>query len=127
MSFTTAPRPHAHFFTLAITLTALAPAILEAQVLTTVDDTNEIHLGAEYAFFAGSAVVAARLGAWLDPDHSAQQSDPGPFAQAEAVPGANEIHLAAGLGIALDRLQIDLGVDLSERRDTASLSAIYSF
>ena len=35
--------------------------------------------------------------------------------------------VAAGIGVALRRLQIDFGVDLSERIDTASLSVIYSF
>ena len=32
-----------------------------------------------------------------------------------------------GLRLALDRLQLDRGVDLSPQRDTASVSLIYSF
>jgi len=41
--------------------------------------------------------------------------------------GDDQIHLAGGLGVAFKSFQIDVGVDFSDRRDTASLSAIYSF
>ena len=34
---------------------------------------------------------------------------------------------ATGLGLALERLQVDVGVDLSESRNTASISGIFSF
>jgi long-subunit fatty acid transport protein len=91
------------------------------------DDADELHLGGEYAFFVGTSVVAVRLGAWHDPDHQFRNESGGPFFQAENVPGADELHLAAGVGAALGNLQIDLGLDLSERRDTASMSVIYNF
>ena len=35
--------------------------------------------------------------------------------------------LAAGFGVAFERLQIDVGLDVSELRDTAAVSMIYSF
>ncbi len=43
------------------------------------------------------------------------------------LPGEDELHLAAGLGVALERVQIDLGVDVSDLVSTTSVSAIYSF
>ena len=91
------------------------------------DDANELHLGGEYAFFVSTSVVAVRLGAWLDPDHQVRNDTAGPLTQAELIPGDDQPHFAAGFGLAFEKFQIDLGVDLSERRDTASLSAIYGF
>jgi long-subunit fatty acid transport protein len=91
------------------------------------DDADEIHLGCEYAFFVDTSIVALRLGAWHDPDHQVRNETAGPFIRAENPAGDDELHLATGVGIALERLQVDLGVDLSERRDTASLSVIYNF
>ncbi len=96
----------------------------------TLDDADEIHLGGEYAFFAGTSVLAVRLGIWHDPDHQIRsEADPleKPFITAILPAGEDELHLTGGFGIAFERLQIDLGIDLSERIDTASLSAIYSF
>ncbi len=96
----------------------------------TLDDADEIHLGGEYAFFAGTSVLAVRLGIWHDPDHQIRsEADPSeePFLTAILPTGDDELHLTGGFGIAFERLQIDLGIDLSERIDTASLSAIYSF
>ncbi|MCP4204389.1 MAG: hypothetical protein GY769_20965 [bacterium] len=96
----------------------------------TLDDADEIHLGGEYAFFAGTSVLAIRLGLWHDPDHQIRsEADPAeePFLRAILPAGEDELHLTGGFGIAFERLQIDLGIDLSERIDTASLSAIYGF
>jgi hypothetical protein len=105
-------------------LDSLEPALRNpADVL---DDADELHLGAEYAFFLGRSVMALRLGLWHDPDHQ-PRNDSNPFARAELPGGSDELHLAAGFGLVLDRLQIDLGIDLSRLRDTASISAIYSF
>ena len=93
----------------------------------TLEDADELHLGGEYAFFAGSSVLAVRAGVWFDPDHYFGTRSEEPFIRAILVPGEDELHVAAGLGLALRRFQIDLGIDLSERIDTASLSVIYSF
>jgi hypothetical protein len=94
------------------------------------DDADELHLGGEYAFFVRTSVVGVRLGVWHDPDHqfradAAPEDDP--FIRAISPGGDDEIHVSAGVGVAFRSLQVDIGVDLSERRDTASLSAIYSF
>ncbi|MDH3745842.1 MAG: outer membrane protein transport protein [Acidobacteriota bacterium] len=91
------------------------------------DDGDEIHLGGEYAFFVSTSVLAVRFGAWLDPDHQFQTDSDEPFDRALTPPGEDEVHVAAGVGVAFEKLQIDLGIDLSESIDTASLSAIYSF
>jgi hypothetical protein len=64
---------------------------------------------------------------WHDPDHQVRNDTAGPLIRAEIPGGEDELHFAGGFGIVFERLQIDLGIDLSERRDTASLSAIYSF
>ncbi len=94
------------------------------------DDADELHLGGEYAFFAGTSLLAVRLGIWHDPDHQIR-SEANPveesFLAAILPAGEDELHFTGGFGIAFERLQIDLGFDLSERIDTASLSAIYSF
>jgi long-subunit fatty acid transport protein len=94
------------------------------------DDADEIHLGGEYAFFAGTSVLAVRLGIWHDPDHQIRsETDPAenPFITAILPSGEDELHFAAGLGLAFDRFQIDFGIDISERVGTAALSTIYSF
>ena len=41
--------------------------------------------------------------------------------------GDDELHLSAGLGVAFDKVQIDVGLDISELRDTMAVSMIYSF
>ena len=91
------------------------------------DDADELHLGAEYAFLGSRPVAALRLGAWLDPVHRVAYRGGDWAAQAALGTGSDEIHLAAGIGLAFERFQIDLGVDFSDLADVASLSAIYSF
>ncbi len=91
-----------------------------------IDDADEIHLGGEYAFFRGRSVMAVRLGAWHDPDHQ-QHNETTAFSRAEIPGGDDELHLAAGFGVAFDNFQVDVGLDLSDLRDTASVSMIYSF
>jgi hypothetical protein len=91
------------------------------------DDVDELHLGAEYVFLGSTPIIAVRLGAWLDPDHQMRATSGGPFALALLPRGEDEMHYAAGLGIAMQNFQVDLAVDFGERTDTVSLSAIYSF
>jgi len=90
-------------------------------------NANEFHAGVEYAFLTTMPIVSLRLGAWHDPDHRIRSVSPEPFSRAELPRGEDEPHFAAGLGVAFSRFQLDLGVDLSQRRDTASLSVVYSF
>ncbi len=91
-------------------------------------DADELHLGGEYVFLRSTPVVAVRLGAWLDPDHQSHFTRRADLIeQALLPPGEDEIHLAVGFGLALETFQLDLGADLSDHVDTASLSVIYSF
>ncbi len=92
-----------------------------------VDDADELHLGGEYVFVRSTPIVAVRVGVWLDPDHEIRATVDEPLLRALQPRGDDEIHYAAGLGIAFRRYQIDLGVDLADRVDTLALSAIYSF
>jgi long-subunit fatty acid transport protein len=93
----------------------------------TVDDANELHLGAEYVFLASTPIIAVRLGTWLEPDHQVRTTTGDPFTRALLPRRKDQIHYAAGLGLALERFQIDLAVDFADTVDTVSLSAIYSF
>ncbi len=91
------------------------------------DDANELHVGAEYVFLQSATVLAVRLGAWLDPDHRIDYRGGSYVAEALHLPGRDEIHLAAGLGAVFNRLQVDLGIDVSDPVTALSLSTIYSF
>lgn len=93
----------------------------------TVDDADELHLGGEYVFLGSTPILAVRIGAWLDPDHQLRATSDDPFLRALLPRGEDEMHYAVGLGFAFEGFQIDLGIDLADRVDTASLSAIYSF
>jgi hypothetical protein len=93
----------------------------------TIDDIDELHLGAEYVFLGSTPIIALRLGAWLEPDHQMRATIDDPFVQALLPRGDDEIHYSAGLGIATQRFQIDLAADFADRTDTVSLSAIYNF
>lgn len=92
-----------------------------------IDDADELHLGAEYVFLDSTPIVAVRLGTWLDPDHQMRSTDDNPFGRALLPRGDDEIHYAAGLGLAIENFQLDVGADFSDHFDTLSLSAIYSF
>ncbi len=94
---------------------------------TRVRDGSELRLGGEYALRIVSPVLAVRLGAWLDPAHRISYEGELDFDRALLLPGDDELHLAVGFGLAFDTLQLDLGADLSDIRDTISLSAIYTF
>jgi long-chain fatty acid transport protein len=92
------------------------------------EDGEELHLGAEYVFLRSSTLAAARLGVWLDPNHRPHFTRNGDqLEQALFPPGDDQIHYALGLGLAFKRFQIDLGADFSDQVDTLSVSAIYSF
>jgi long-chain fatty acid transport protein len=93
----------------------------------TIDDADELHFGAEYAFLEMTPVIAVRLGAWLDPDHQMYAVVDDPYMQAVLPQGDDEWHYTAGLGFATRRFQVDLAADLSDRVNTVSLSAIYNF
>ncbi|UCF69306.1 MAG: outer membrane protein transport protein [Acidobacteriota bacterium] len=94
----------------------------------TIDDGDELHLGAKYVFLRSSPVIAVRAGVWHDPEHRLRATDDAGFViTALRQPGDDELHVAAGVGVVFNRVQFDLGVDLSELVDTVSISAIYGF
>ncbi len=106
------------------------PTVIDPEL--TLDDADELHLGVEYVFAHKQPIFVLRLGAWLDPDHlfrfsGGDGSLDDTLARAIQTGGDDELHVSAGVGIKLQHLQVDLAVDLSDLRDTASLSAIYSF
>jgi len=91
----------------------------------TVNDANELHLGGEYVFLGSTPIVAVRLGAWFDPDHQLAANGDDPFVRALKPPGIDELHWTAGVGLAFEGFQVDLGVDLADRLDAVSLSIIF--
>jgi hypothetical protein len=100
---------------------------LDLTVSLAADDGDEFRLGAEYAFLDLKPVLALRAGVWLDPDHRFHSISDEPDHQALFQPGDDEVHAAVGVGLAFKSFQIDLAADFSDRVDTFSLSAIYSF
>jgi len=93
----------------------------------TIDDADELHLGAEYVFLRATSIVAVRLGTWLEPDHQMHATVDEPLTRALLPRRGDEMHYAAGLGVAMERFQIDLAVDFADRGDTLSISAIFNF
>jgi hypothetical protein len=91
------------------------------------DDGDELHLGFEYVFINATPIVALRTGVWRDPDHQFNYVGDDPIVGALLRPGRDQVHFAAGFGLAFEKFQFDLGVDLSDLVDTASFSAIFSF
>lgn len=91
-------------------------------------DGDEIHLGLEYVLVRSQPVVALRLGAWQDPAHRVI-AGPGAdvFERTVFQVGQDEIHLTGGLGLVFEKFQVDLGVDLADTADLASLSLVYRF
>jgi len=93
----------------------------------TIDDVDELHLGAEYVFVRATPVVALRAGVWLDPDHQVRSTSDEPFTRALQLPGGDQLHVSFGAGVAFRSFQLDVGVDLADQVDAVSVSAIYSF
>ena len=91
-----------------------------------VDDANELRIGGEYVFLDSTPVVAVRLGAWIEPDRLVRGNGTDPIVDALLPAGDDEVHYAAGLGVAFETFQIDVGVDLSAPANTVSVSAVFS-
>jgi len=92
-----------------------------------IDDVDELHLGIEYVFLESTPVIAVRFGTWFDPDHQLRATSDDLLARALLPRGEDEMHYTAGIGVAMQNFQVDLGVDFADRVDTVSLSAIYNF
>jgi hypothetical protein len=83
---------------------------------TKLNSTNELHLGAEYAFLKMTPIIAVRVGMWTDPDPR-----PGSLGRDDTV------HIAGGLGMVYKRFQLDLGADYSEHGSSTSISMVFTF
>jgi hypothetical protein len=86
---------------------------------TVLDDADELHLGGEYAWSREHSVVGLRFGAWLDPDHvvTSEGGDQ----------GGDVVHGAAGFGIAWERWQLDVAIDVASDLFTVSVSGMFVF
>jgi hypothetical protein len=83
--------------------------------------------GSLTVFLGSTPIIAIRFGTWLERDHQMRATSDDPLARALLPRGDDEIHYAAGVGVAMQQFQIDLAVDFADRTDTVSLSAIYNF
>jgi long-subunit fatty acid transport protein len=93
----------------------------------TVDDIDTLHLGAEYVFIDSTPIIALRLGTWLEPDHQVYATIDDPFLQALLPQGDDDVHFSAGLGLAMNRFQVDFAFDFADHVDTFALSAVFNF
>lgn len=101
------------------------------------NDGLEARLGLERLIFLGQGVTRNKLslmaGVWFDPDHRLVFSAPARtpidlFRTAYfGLPGDDELHLSAGLGLNLGRFQLDLAYDGSERVDVLAVSSVFRF
>jgi long-chain fatty acid transport protein len=91
-----------------------------------VDDGDEIHLGFEYVFLGITPIIGFRTGVWHDPGLRVHIVPEGAGSRATYEEPARW-HYAFGLGFAFRRFQLDLGVDVSGRVITGSLSGIINF
>lgn len=92
-----------------------------------IDDADELHLGAEYQAVTWRLPVAFRVGVWHDPDHRLRYGGRNPVLLARFAPGEDQLHLCGGLGMVLGRAQVDIAFDSSELVDTLSLSTVARF
>ena len=110
----------------SVIIETLDSELVEASQAT-MDDVDELHLGFEYVFLDATPLIAVRAGLWRDPDHRFRYVGDEPFNRALFPAGDDVMHVSAGAGVAFRGFQIDLGLDLSDVVNSASLSAIYSF
>lgn len=87
------------------------------------DDADELHLGAEWAFLDDMPVIALRAGIWYEPSHRAWRHDDGSSRTLDD----DLFHQTFGVGWAWRRSQLDFGLDMAEHRLVLSVSAIFSF
>jgi len=93
-----------------------------------VDDANEVHLGGEKFFTLPSGtLLAARVGAWRDPDHNFRYTGTTSNFRALFQAGKSHYHSSVGIGWISSRYQIDAAFDYSSQVSTASLSTVVRF
>ena len=86
---------------------------------------SEFRVGFEYSTATKNKTYFFRGGAWSDPDHEIQYRGPLTDQRALFLPGDDEIHGSAGFGFRFAMFQLDVGLDLSERVKTASISGAF--
>jgi long-chain fatty acid transport protein len=93
-----------------------------------INNANQARLGVEWIARTGRTALILRTGAWYDPDHRVR------FEGQQEIPGSaldlrlgDEIHFGGGIGVAGSRFQVDAGIDVSNRVNTVSTSAVLRF
>jgi long-subunit fatty acid transport protein len=99
----------------------------------TIEDADEIHVGGEYVFTAGSVPVAVRLGGYTDHNSRifADFEDPDftSFGDNDTFPERDtEEHVTVGAGVVVQgKFQIDAAADFSDIVNEYVLSTIFRF
>ena len=109
----------------SVIIESFDPGIVDPDVR--LNDVDEFHFGFEYVFINWTPLIALRGGIWVDPEHRIRYEGDDAVARAFFRRGEETWHYAFGFGLATKRFQLDLGFDLSNLVNTASLSAIMSF
>lgn len=109
------------------TFTNVFPALEDEAGRYRVDDADEIHLGIEHFFSVKGMLLAARIGAWHDPDHKIRYTGDRSDFRALFRAGSGHLHSSAGIGLSGSEFQIDAAFDYSEQVRTASLSTVVRF
>jgi long-chain fatty acid transport protein len=98
-----------------------------------VNDTLQLHLGAEYVFFIRDIPFAARAGFYTDPEHKIRYTGGAhdfteAFDKALYQPGKDQYHGTAGLGIVpMPGFQIDFAGNYSKEVREFSISTVFRF
>lgn len=94
----------------------------------TVDDGNEIHVGAEYLVTGTKVPVAFRGGFWYDPAHSLRYvGSDRVFQTIFRERDDAQMHYTGGAGFALPKFELNVGVDISKAIKTTSVSTVVRF
>ena len=100
----------------------------------TIDNANEVRLGAEWVVRQAPRPILLRGGTWYDPDHRVRFEDR--TNARETIPnirnktvleqkGKDSVHASGGVGVSFRHFQVDAGLDVSPRVNTISLSVVY--
>jgi long-chain fatty acid transport protein len=90
----------------------------------TIDDTNEAHVGCEYAFLRSTPLIAVRSGIWFEPGHTIRYHGDDPTMATKYPKAEDRWHFSTGLGLAFKHAQIDFGADFSDPITALSVSCI---
>jgi len=103
-----------------------------------IENVTELHFGVEYILVLGKRLLALRAGVYNNPDHTIRYTgtlesewgfeDRFQIERARFPGGDDQIHFTGGLGLVLnDRFQIDMAVDIADKKKQFSFSSIYRF